>query len=72
MGAVVSSNDIPDYDIMSEMQTLKVRPESNDGQSRNGQKQLMFQDIQIIPVETKTKLRILDWLANEVKLVKHN
>jgi hypothetical protein len=44
---------------MSEMQTLNVRPESkelsNNRGGSNHNRPLMFQEINIIPVEDKTK-----------------
>jgi hypothetical protein len=75
----LTSNIDREDDIMSEMQTLNVRPESKEGTERAGGragssngKSLLFQNIQVITVDEKTKIRLLEWLSSEVKLVKNN
>lgn len=57
---------------MSEMQTLNVQPEVIENKNSHHQKQLMFAPIKIDPVEPKIKQRVLEWLGNEVKLLKVN
>lgn len=47
-----------------------MRPESKEPKKQA--KELMFQEIKIDTVDLKTKQKVLEWLANEVKLVKLN
>ncbi len=60
-------------EVMSEMQTLNVRPAPKEcQQSQQKEKNIAFSEIKIDPVDGKTKLRVLEWLSNEVKLLKYN
>eukprot|EP00347_Sterkiella_histriomuscorum_P018003 403347156 len=66
-------NDDEAEEIMSEMQTLKILPESKEvGTTKHKQQTLLQQEITIDPVDTKTQYKILDWLIQDVKLLKHN
>jgi hypothetical protein len=55
---------------MKEMQTLSVQPETKD--TSNKSKHLMLQEIKVDPVDNKIKFKVLDWLSQEVKLLKYN
>lgn len=52
---------------MHEMQTLTIQPESKEIKTI-----IPKQEIQVDPVDFKTKFRILDWMSQEVKLIKLN
>ncbi len=57
---------------MSEMQTLNVRPESREHSSRGALSGRPQQDIKIDPIDIKTKQKVLEWLANDIKMLKYN
>lgn len=52
------------------MQTLQVRPLSKE--RADSQKTQMLNEINITPVDTRVKQRVLEWLGSEVKLLKTN
>jgi hypothetical protein len=62
MNTFLKSNE--NDEIMSEMQVLNVQPEPSKGG--------MFQDMIVETVDYKTKVRLLEWLASDINLVKYN
>jgi len=49
---------------------LSIEPEGKESKGHN--KSLMFSEIKIDPVDAKTKTKILEWLIEDIKLLKHN
>ena len=68
--AVLNDND----EIMSEMQTLNVKPSSKESsQPTQSTRTINVSSvIKIDQVDLKTKQRVLEWLSSDVKLVKYN
>jgi len=66
------SND--EDEIMSEMQTLNVKPSSKESsQPTQSTRTINVSSvIKIDQVDLKTKQRVLEWLSSDVKLVKYN
>ena len=52
---------------MQEMQTLNVAPERKESASKK-----KSEEITIPEVERRTKIKLMDWLVFEVKLIKNN
>ncbi|CDW89619.1 UNKNOWN [Stylonychia lemnae] len=58
-------------EIMNEMQTLNIQPESKElGSNKN--KPLLLQEVKIDIIDIKTQYKVLDWLVQDVKLLKNN
>jgi hypothetical protein len=66
------SND--EDEIMSEMQTLNVKPSSKESSqpTQSTRTMMVSSEIKIDQVDLKTKQRVLEWLSSDVKLVKYN
>ena len=66
------SND--EDEIMSEMQTLNVKPSSKESSqpTQSTRTMMISSEIKIDQVDLKTKQRVLEWLSSDVKLVKYN
>lgn len=56
-----------------EMQTLTVQPESKEGGASKSQNRAPYNpEIKVDPVDLKIKQKVLEWLTQEVKMLKYN
>jgi hypothetical protein len=63
----VTAEKTEEDDVMQEMQTLNVKPEAKESKV---QKKVL--EIKVDPVDIKTKIKVMDWLIFEVKLIKNH